>query len=302
MQAKRYSPRTEQAYLHWIVQFVSWTGFRKPETFTAQDATGFLTHLAVDRNVAPATQNQAFNALMFLFVRILEKPFDSIKAERAKTRSNAPEFLSRDELKNVFAELEGDYQLLARLGYGTGMRLMELLRLRIKDVDFGSGLVTVRDAKGGKDRVVPLPQSLARGLTIQVEASKAIHAKDCEAGYGEVWLPHQLSKKCNAKDFAWQYLFPSRSLCRDNGTMRRHHLFPTGFQAALKAAGNKAGINKRVHPHVLRHSFATHALESGWLIQKLQAVLGHKDVRTTLVYLHCVDLKTQPTPVDLLCL
>lgn len=304
MRALRLSPRTEDAYCHWIVDFCRWCGWKPPETFTSQQVTDYLSYLAVEKKVSASTQNQAFNALLFLFRRVLEKEFGEIKAERAKVSAKVPEFVTADEFNMVCANLSGDSKLLALLAFGTGLRLMELLRLRIKDIDFGAGLVVVHDGKGGKNRVVPLPKSLREWLSRKIAENRIRHADDLLNGLGSVWLPDSLAIKYPnaAKDFKWQWLFPSPTICKaDDGTMRRHHLFPTGFQAALKTAGEKAGLFKRVHPHALRHGHATALLSMGRSLDEVRQRLGHKDIRTTQIYLHCVNSAAAPNPVDCLC-
>jgi integron integrase len=301
MRALRMSPRTEDAYVNYIADFLQWSGWTKPEALTTQQVTHYLSSLATERNVAASTQNVAFSALLFLFRRVLEKEFGEVKSERATRVSNVPEILTKDELKAMLSHLSGDWLLLSQLGYGTGLRLMELLRLRVKDCDFGNGLITVHDGKGGKNRVVPLPKSLACALKKQAEKVVAQHKTDLAAGYGAVWLPHQLALKYPkaSREPKWQWLFPSREICKANdGTKRRHHLFPNGFQTALRDAGKKAGITKRCSPHILRHSHATALLEMGRSLAEVQARLGHKDVRTTMIYLHCVETKTMPSPMD----
>jgi integron integrase len=294
---------TEDCYVHWAADFLSWSGCNSEGALTGKTVERYLTHLVVNRKVSASTQNQAFNALLFLFRRVLGKEFGEVKAERARTKINIPEWLTRDELQLLFKELAGDWLLLARLAYGTGLRLMELLRLRIKDIDFGNGMILVRDGKGAKDRLVPLPKSLTKDLSARVFNTKKIHEADLKNGLGSVYLPGALAKKWpNApKDFKWQYLFPSREICAtDDGHRRRHHLFPNGFQTALRQAGARAQITKRVHPHILRHSFATHFLENGGNLQMLQQLLGHKEITTTMIYTHCVDLNHAKSPLDYL--
>lgn len=304
MRMLRLSPRTEDAYCHWIVDFCRWCKWHPPETFTSQQVTDYLSSLAVDRKVSASTQNQAFNALLFLFRRVLEKEFGEVKATRARVSANVPEFVTPDEFKLIVNHLAGDSKLLALIAFGTGLRLMELVRLRIKDVDFGAGLIIVHDGKGGKNRVVPLPKSLRQALFLKIAANKVQHDKDLADGYGAVWLPGLLADKYpNApKDFKWQWLFPSPTICKaDDGSFRRHHLFPTGFQNALKLAGEKAGLRKRIHPHALRHGHATALLAMGRSLEELRQRLGHKDIRTTQIYLHCVSMAEAPNPVDCLC-
>jgi integron integrase len=302
MRARRMSPRTEDAYVHWVSDFCAWSGWQKPETFTGQMVTDYLSHLATERKVAAATQNQAFNALLFLFRFGLEKELGEIKAERATRVANVPEILTKEELLSLCGQLGGDWLLLTQLGYGTGLRLMELLRLRIRDLDFGNGIIVVKDGKGGKNRVVPMPKSIADALREKVRQTTATHALDLQNGFGEVWLPGQLAKKFpNAsRSTGWQWLFPSREICTaDDGAKRRHHLFPNGFQSALRMAASKAGITKRVSPETIRNSFAAHSLELGISITQLQRRLDHKDHRTTFRHLQNVG-RHQSNPLDIL--
>ncbi len=304
MRAARLSPRTEDSYVHCVCEFLAWSNWTRPENLTTQQVTDYLSELATVRNVAASTQNVHFNALLFFFRRVLEREFGEVKAERATRVANVPEILTREEMKALLAKLSGDWLLLAQCGYGTGLRLMELLRLRVKDCDFGNGIIAVHDGKGGKNRAVPLPKSLAIALKRQAEKVAHIHRADLAQGFGSVWLPHQLSAKYPkaSRETKWQWLFPSREICTDrDGSRRRHHLFPNGFQTALRNAGKAAGITKRCSPHILRHSHATALLEMGRSLAEVQARLGHKDVRTTMIYLHCVEVKTMPSPIDCLC-
>jgi integron integrase len=303
MRLDHMAKSTESSYTAHVTQFFAWLHWKTPDQIDGQDVTDYLTHLAVDNKVSASTQNQAFNALLFMFRYVLKKEMGKVNSVRAKTSQHVPEFLSRDELKSLFAQLSGDWLLLSRLGYGTGMRLMELLRLRIKDVDFGNGIINIRDGKGAKDRVVPMPKSLRADLLLRVENTKHIHAEDLQRGFGSVWLPDALAKKYpNApKDFKWQWLFPSREICKaDDGAMRRHHLFPTGFQTELRKAGLRAKINKRVHPHCLRHSFASHYLENSGNLILLKELMGHKDVTTTQIYTHTLEARNAVSPADVL--
>lgn len=301
MAAEHKSDSTIECYVNCCAEFFAWAKCGSPECLDGTMVERFLTHLAVNRKVSASYQNQHFNALLYLFRNLLKKEFGKINAKRAKVSEHLPEWLTRDELRLLFAELSGDWLLLAKLGYGTGLRLMELLRLRIKDLDFGNGMISVRDGKGAKDRLVPLPKSLVADLRGRVELTKSIHESDFKAGFGSVFLPGALAKKYPnaATDLKWQYLFPSREICRANdGTMRRHHLFPNGFQTELRKAGVRAKITKRVHPHCLRHSYATSFLENGGNLQMLQKILGHKSVETTMIYTHCVDLNRAESPMD----
>lgn len=298
----RLSPRTEESYVRHISEFVAWTDYQVPETLTTAQVTTFLTMLAVERKVSASTQNQAFNALLFLFRRVMEKEFGEVKAKRAKVSANVPDFLTVDEFKQVLAHLSGDHALLARLAFGTGLRLMELLRLRIKDLDFANRLILVRRGKGEKDRMVPMPQSIMGELGDKLRWVSFQHAQDLKDGFGEVFMPEMLAAKYpNAsRELKWQYLFPSVKICTEPRTGRkgRHHIFETGWQAALRKAGEKAGLTKRVHPHVFRHSYATRCLEMGMSLIQVQQLLGHADVTTTQRYLHCVNIKLLRSPLD----
>lgn len=303
MRANYLSIRTEDAYVNWCADLFAWAKCGDLSCLNEKLVERFLTHLAVERKVSASTQNQAFNALLFLFRRVLDKEFGKIASERVQRLARVPEWLTRDEIVVLLSALDGDWKLLAQIGYGTGLRLMELLRLRVKDVDFGNRLIFVRDGKGGKDRIVILPASLVMPLRIRVEKTIVLHKADLEAGYGSVFMPNLLAKKYPkaASESKWQYLFPSRKICRsEDGVMRRHHLFPNGFQTELRKAAIRAKIGKRVHPHILRHSFATHFLENGGNLQILQKLMGHKDVATTMIYTHCVNLNSATSPLDCL--
>lgn len=301
MAVNHLSKSTVQAYIHWCASFFAWAKCGTVECLDGSMVERYLTHLAVNKKVSASTQNQSFNALLYLFRNVLKKDLGNIDACRAKTSQHVPEWYTRDELSLIFKHLTGDWLLLARLDYGTGLRLMELLRLRVKDADCSNKIVVVHDGKGGKDRIVPMPNTLIEAIQQRKDETKNIHESDLKAGYGTVWLPHSLARKYpNApRDLKWQWLFSSRTLCKgDNGELRRHHLFPNGFQTALRLAGERASIQKRVHPHGLRHSFATHFLENGGNLQMLQQLLGHKDITTTMIYTHCVDLKAARSPLD----
>lgn len=301
MRTAHLSYSTEDAYVHWCADFFAWSNCGSVSCMDGKLVEAYLTHLATDRKVSASTQNQAFCALLYLFRRVIGKEFGEVKAIRAKTQQHIPEWLTPGEVSQVLKHLTGDWWLLAKLGFGTGMRLMELLRLRIKDLDFANGMISVRDGKGGKDRLVTMPKSLRTDLQKQMLATVKIHDADIANGFGAVFLPGALAKKHPSapKDFKWQYLFPSREICKDrDGTMRRHHLFPNGFQTALKLAGVKAGLTKRVHPHALRHGFATAFLTQGGNLQTLQTLMGHKSIQTTMIYTHCVDLRSAISPAD----
>jgi integron integrase len=251
----------------------------------------FLTYLAVDRRVAASTQNQALNAILFLYRDVLDVNLPWLDdVVRAKRPERIPEVLSTQEVARLLAQIDGTYKLMASLLYGSGLRLMEALRLRVKDVDFDYRQIVVRNGKGAKDRVTPLPSSLEEKLKTQIDKVVAQHREDLKAGYGSVYLPYALAEKYpNAqRELAWQYVFPSNQLSRDphSGEKRRHHLNEKGLQQAVKLAVRRAGINKKASCHTLRHSFATHLLERGNDIRTVQELLGHKNVQTTMLYTH----------------
>lgn len=283
--------RTEEAYVGWIRRFILANGKRHPDTMGQREVEAFLTLLAARGNVAASTQNQALAALLFLYREVLgrELPWmDDIR--RAKRPRRLPSVLTADEVARVLAEMEGRHWLMAALLYGSGMRLMECVRLRIKDVDFGRNEIVVREGKGGKDRRTVLPQSLREPLLAQAAEARRVHARDCEAGHGEVWLPDALARKFPnaAREPGWQYLFPAprRSSDPRGGAVRRHHVDEKGLQRAVKAACRAAGLDKPASCHTFRHSFATHLLEAGHDIRTVQELLGHKDVATTQIYTH----------------
>lgn len=289
-----YSVRTERAYTGWIRRFVLANGKRHPRELGANEVEKFLTDLAVRGNVAASTQNQALSALLFLYREVLGLDLPWMEGvTRAKRPQRLPVVLSRAEVERLLAMIDGEVWLMAALLYGSGMRLMECMRLRIKDVDFERRQITVRDGKGAKDRQVPLPDSVRDRLKTVVERVRILHAHDVLEGYGTVWLPHALSRKYpNAeREFAWQYVFPARSRSVDprSGASRRHHVDEAVLQRAIKLARTRAGIDKPVTPHVLRHSFATHLLEFGADLRTIQALLGHKDVATTQIYTHVLS-------------
>ncbi|MFV8835708.1 integron integrase [Aquisalimonas sp. APHAB1-3] len=291
---KHYSIRTERAYVHWIRRFILFHGKRHPNTMGASEVEAFLTHLATKGNVAASTQNQAFSALLFLYRDVLGQQLDAVSSvERAKKPERLPTVLTRDEVRTVMAHLDGTNALMAKLLYGAGLRLMECVRLRIKDVEFNRLEIMVRDGKGGKDRVTMLPDSLAEGLAEQVRRTVEIHRQDLASGYGSVYLPNALARKYPAapQETGWQYVFPASRLSVDprSGKTRRHHVDEKRLQRAVKAAVRKAGITKPASCHTFRHSFATHLLESGYDIRTVQELLGHSDVRTTMIYTHVLN-------------
>jgi integron integrase len=288
---RHYSIRTEESYVHWIKRFVLFHSKRHPEQMGEAHVAAFLTHLAVDGQVSPATQNQALNALVFLYRAVLERPLGQCAGiVRAKARERVPLVLAPAEVGAVLKRLKGVHWLIGCLQYGSGLRLMESVRLRIKDLDFDHRAIVVRDGKGGKDRVVTLPDELLVPLKRHLINRKTLFERDCAQGVGSVYLPYALARKYpNAEsEWGWQYVFPSEKLSIDprSGTRRRHHLDESSVQRAVRAALREAGIHKPASCHTLRHSFATHLLERGADIRTVQEQLGHSDVRTTQIYTH----------------
>jgi len=291
---KHYSIRTEQAYCDWIRRFVLFHGKRHPSSLGAPEVEAFLTSLAVDGHVAPSTQNQAKSALLFLYKEVLGTELPWIdNVQRAKAPVRLPVVLTRDEVSRVVARLDGVHRLIGALLYGTGLRIMEAMRLRVKDVDFSRREIVVRDGKGNKDRVTMLPLRLASALREQIAHAAELHRVDVDEGFGAVWLPHALSRKYPgaAREWAWQYVFPapSRSLDPRDGVERRQHLSDQAFQRAMKNAVRGASVHKPATPHTLRHSFATHLLEAGYDIRTVQELLGHSEVSTTMIYTHVLN-------------
>ncbi len=288
------SIRTEKTYLGWVCRFLQHFDGRAPDDLGAREVANFLEHLVVNRNVAASTQNQALNALVFLYDKVLEQPLGDLGAFRRSRRpKRLPVVLSRNEVNRLLAELGGMQWLIASLLYGTGMRLMEALRLRVQDLEFDRGLIVVRRGKGDKDRIVPLPESLADPLARHLKEVRALHQRDLDAGFGEALLPDALARKYPGapREWRWQFVFPSGRLSRDprSESTRRHHLHETAVQKAVVAAARRAGIAKKASCHTLRHSFATHLLESGYDIRTVQELLGHSDVRTTQIYTHVLN-------------
>jgi integron integrase len=291
---KHYSIRTEEAYVNWIRRFILFHGKRHPKDMGAAEVEAFLTHLATEGHVSASTQNQAFSALLFLYREVLHRELDApVHALRAKESRHIPAVLTREEVRQVIAQLSGVYQLQARLLYGSGLRLLECLRLRVKDIDFQRRAITVRDTKGNEDRITMLPDSVIEPLKEHLQRVKRLHEEDLAKGYGSVYLPDALDRKYpNAsREWIWQYVFPSDRLSTDprSGVVRRHHLDESGLQKAVRAAARAAGINKRVTCHTFRHSFATHLLENGYDIRTVQELLGHKNVKTTMIYTHVLQ-------------
>jgi integron integrase len=294
LRVRHYSIRTEATYILWVRKFILFHGKRHPLEMGEREVGEFLTHLAVERDVAAATQNQALCALLFLYRTVLDRPLEWVgEVVRAKQPARLPVVLSRDEVRAVLEQLRGVKGLMARLLYGSGLRLMECLRLRVKDVDFGQNRLIIRDGKGQKDRVTVLPATMKEPLRRQIEEVRTIHRQDLAEGFGRVYLPHALARKYpNAnRELGWQYLFPAsrRSADPRSGTMQRHHLAETALQKEVRAAVRRAGIVKPATCHTFRHSFATHLLEAGSDIRTVQELLGHKDVSTTMIYTHVTN-------------
>ena len=291
---KHLSLRTEQAYLTWIRRYIIFHEKRHPQELGAEGVRSFLTHLAVDQRVAAATQNQAFHALLFLYRNVLRMEDPNIEGvERAQQSRSLPVVFTKEEANAVIANMKGEHKLIASLLYGSGLRIMEAVRLRVKDIDFSMHEITIRDGKGEKDRRTMLPRSLKPALETQVSAVRQLHAHDLTRGYGEVYLPYALGEKYKnaAKEILWQYLFPADKLSVDprSGKTRRHHVSEQNVQRAVKTALHKAGVRKSGTCHSFRHSFATHLLEDGYDIRTVQELLGHKDVRTTMIYTHVLN-------------
>lgn len=291
---RNYSIRTEQAYEQWACRFILFAENRSPSELGSSEVTSFLKHLVVDGNVAASTQNQALNALVFMYGQVLNQPLKALENYvRAKRPKRLPVVLTRAEVGRLLDQMEGTFKLMAALLYGTGMRLMDCMRLRVQDVDFEYRQIVIRNGKGMKDRVVPLPQRLALELQQHLQKVRQLHSADIEQGFGEVFLPDALARKYpNApREWRWQYVFPSGRLSVDprSGVTRRHHIHENSLQKAIKPAAEAAGIQKKVNCHSLRHSFATHLLESGYDIRTVQELLGHADVSTTMIYTHVLN-------------
>jgi len=306
IRAMHYSVRTEEAYVHWVRAFIRYHGLRHPAELSRPEVEAFLTWLAAERDVAPATHNQALSALLFLYQRVLQQPLPWLdEIGRPRVQRRLPVVLSTDEVARVLTALPGPqadgqaaaaqaWPVLGRLLYGTGMRLMEGLRLRVKDLDFDRRAIVVRHGKGGKDRVVMLPAALEAPLRVQLSAAHAMWRADRAAGLAGVWLPHALERKSPRAGMAWSWfwLFPQAEPSTDprSGLMRRHHAQDQAFQRVFRAAAQAAGLHKPATPHTLRHSFATHLLQSGYDIRTVQELLGHADVSTTMIYTHVLRL------------
>lgn len=291
---KHYSIRTEQAYTDWIKRFILYFDKQHPKDLGAEDVEKFLTYLAVEGKVAASTQNQAKSALLFLYREILEIELPWLdNVEQAKTPKRLPVVLTRPEVHAVLSRMQGTHWLIANLLYGTGMRIMECLRLRVKDVDFTRKEIVIRDGKGFKDRVTMLPLALVVPLRDHLKNIKILHEQDLAAGYGSVYMPNALAKKypSASRDWGWQYSFPTKGMSTDprSGEVRRHHVQEQTVQRAVRQAVRDANLVKPATPHTFRHSFATHLLEGGYDIRTVQELLGHSDVATTMIYTHVLN-------------
>lgn len=290
---KHYSIRTEQAYVKWARDYILFHDKRHPAEMGEPEINSFLSNLASARRVAASTQNQALNAIVFLYKHVLKIELGSFgPIEKAKRPEKLPVVLSKGEVQRLLGKMDGVTGLAAMLLYGTGMRLMECIRMRVKDVDFDRGQIIIREGKGAKDRATMLPESLVLELKGHLEKVRDIHDSDLEKGFGEVYLPGALDKKYPKapKEWGWQYVFPSTKISKDprSGKERRHHMDESSLQKAVKRTARAAGLAKRVTPHTFRHSFATHLLENGYDIRTVQELLGHKSVQTTMIYTHVI--------------
>jgi integron integrase len=294
IRVRHYSIRTESSYVDWILRFIIFNDKRHPSEMGASEVTAFLTHLAVDRSVAPSTQAQAKSAILFLYRVVLNTALPWLdEVVSASNPRRLPVVLTVPEVRSVLEQMNGSVGLVCALLYGTGMRLIEGLRLRVKDVEFTRREILVRDGKGGKDRVTVLPENLIAPLQEQIAKARALHQRDLSEGFGAVWLPGALDAKYPGapKQWGWQWVFPSvtRSADPRTGKVHRHHLNEASVQKAMSLAAKRAGIVKPCSPHILRHSFATHLLQSGYDIRTVQELLGHSDVSTTMIYTHVLN-------------
>ena len=294
LQTRHYSRKTEQVYRHWVRNDIFFHGVRHPAEMGEPEMNAFLTHLAVAGKVSASTQNQALSALLFLYRHVIGRETGDLgDVIRARKPVHIPVVMTRDEVKRVIAQLDGDRRLMASIMYGAGLRLMECLRLRVQDIDFGSNEITVRSGKGAKDRRTMLPESLARPLQDHLKYVKAVHETDIADGWGRVEMPNALDRKYpNAPaDWRWQWVFPQEKRWRNvkTGEQGRHHVDESLVQRAVKVAVDRAGLTKRATCHTFRHSFATHLLESCYDIRTVQELLGHSDVKTTMVYTHVLN-------------
>jgi integron integrase len=300
-----YAYNTEKSYVTWILQYIRFNNRRHPKDMGKPEVESFLSHLALDRGVSASTQNQAFSAIVFLYKQVLNVDFDlDIRASRARKSKRLPVVLNRKEVADIINRLNGTPKFLTQLMYGCGLRSLEVIRLRIHDIDFSQKQIIIRAAKGNKDRVTFLPDDLVSLLKAQIIKVELLHKKDLDNGFGEVYLPDALARKYvnAAKSLGWQYLFPSTTISKDprSGKSMRHHIHKSAMQKAISQAVKQLGMQNRVTPHVFRHSFATHLLEDGVNIRMVQTLLGHKDVKTTEIYTHVMSTQfdTVKSPLD----
>jgi integron integrase len=290
---RHMSLRTEKVYVHWAKRYILFHGKKHPLEMGEAEINAFLTHLAVKTGVSPSTQTQALCALLFLYRTVLSREIGDLELVRARKRRKLPLVLTPAEVRSILAQLEGTHHLFGSLLYGTGMRLMECLRLRVKDVDFSYDQILVRDGKGAKDRVTMLPSSLKMSLAEHLKGVRRLHETDLKEGYGRVQLPHALEAKYPSApaEWGWQFVFPGPTRSRDprTGERRRHHVHERSVQKAFLAAVRKAGLVKPATCHTLRHCFATHLWQSGYDIRTVQELLGHSSVKTTMIYTHVLN-------------
>jgi len=307
MRLHHYSIHTERTYCDWIKRYIRYHSMTGRQDLIDGEAKieAFLTHLAVDKTVAPSTQNQAMNALVFLYKHVLKQSLDQeINAVRASRKIKIPVVMTREEVAQVIALMGGVPQLVVKLLYGSGLRIMEAVRLRVQDIDYELKCITVRSGKGAKDRITTFPTSVIPLLENHLAKVRVINKRDLDQGYGAVYMPNALGRKYPnaAKEWGWQYVFPARNLSADprSGVILRHHIDPSVINKAIKVAVRKAGLTKRISAHTFRHSFATHLLQRGTDIRTIQALLGHTDVSTTMIYTHVLQQGGQgvPSPLD----
>ncbi len=291
IRVRHYSLKTGKVYILWIKDFIFYNDKKHPENLGEKEITQYLSHLAIDKRVSASTQNQVLCAIVFLYKHVLNKKLEEFgPLVWAKKPKRVPVVFSAKEVKRIFENLHGVYHTMASLLYGSGLRLTECLRLRVKDIDFDYNQITIRDAKGNKDRTVPLPQTIKEDLRNQLKKVKNLHNKDISNGYGSVDMPYALAKKYPKAEYSfhWQFVFPAHRISKDprSGIERRHHLYETVLQKVVKTAIRKAGITKHASCHTLRHSFATHLLKDGYDIRTIQELMGHKHLETTMIYTH----------------
>lgn len=302
---KHFSPKTIKSYLYYIHDFILFHNKQHPNVLGVAEIRAYLSHLAIHKNVAASTQNIALSALLFLYKQVLSIDLPYIdNIERARTPARLPVVFTQEEVVSILAHMDGVHHLMASLLYGAGLRLTECLSLRVKDIDFGYRQITIRDGKGFKDRQTMLPASVIDALHLQIEYAQRLHQQDLTAGLGEVFLPHALEKKYPnlSREWSWQFIFPAPKLTRDRSTetLRRYHVLERPLQRAVKIAIKAAGVNKHGSCHTFRHSFATHLLQNGYDIRTVQELLGHKDVKTTMIYTHVLNKggKAVQSPLD----